>query len=177
MWKSILAVLLSDVFKTAVLAFCIALAVSILSKGSKSASSIFQPLVRSVTHGYKYTQGQIVKLRERFVNNEPEGEPLEFEDAGDGDEWGVCTLASKKPVGKSQYIQYDFNLPRPDNTLQLALGQQVTLCCLDEDENVAKKNYFLYSPKNTMGSFSILASAQPGGEKKLRPGEGDFVSY
>jgi hypothetical protein len=175
MWKSILAVLVSDVFKTAVLAFFIALAISIFSKGQKSTSSIFQPVVKTVTHGYKYAQGQIIKLKERF-SVEPEGEPIEFEDAGDGEEWGVCTLASKKPIGRSQYMQYDFKLPRADNTLQLGLGQQVTLCCLDSDDNVAKKNYFLYSPKNTMGSFSVLASTKAGGEKKLRPGEGDFVS-
>jgi hypothetical protein len=37
--------------------------------------------------------------------------------------------------------QYDFDLPEPDYVLPLDLGQQVSLCCLDNDNNVAKGDF------------------------------------
>lgn len=70
--------------------------------------------------------------------------------------WGVCTLASKEVVGRSQFVKYVFDLPREDNTLDLLSGQQVTLCYLNKEDIITKGDYYLYSPKNSKGSFSIL---------------------
>ena len=112
--------------------------------------------------------------------NEIKGVPMVFEGQGE-DGWGVCTLASIKPLGWSRYTEYEFKLPRADNVLQLALGQQLTLCCLDSADNVAKRNYYTYSPKKSLGTFSVVASEhvpESDVEKKKRRarGEGDFVS-
>jgi hypothetical protein len=88
-----------------------------------------------------------------------------------------------EPLGRSQFTEYEFKLPREDYVLQLALGQQVTLCCLDSADNVAKKNYFVYSPgnKKPKGQFSVIAKKyipENAVEMKKRRarGEGDFVS-
>ena len=107
------------------------------------------------------------------------GIPMIFEKDTDGNPgWGVCSLLSKTQVGRSHYMKYDFQLPKADNILNLALGQKVTLCCLNNDDQVAKKDYYLFSPKNTKGKFSILArmDGKEDDGVKLVKGEGDFVS-
>lgn len=112
-------------------------------------------------------------------NNEKEGIPMTFGNDNDGNvSWGVCTLLSKKKMGRSKYMQYEFKLPSEENILNLALGQKVSLCCLDDEDRVAKKDYYLFSPKSKKGSFSILASADgfEDDDVMLAKGEGDFVS-
>lgn len=73
--------------------------------------------------------------------------------------WGVCTLRSKKRLGKSSFVQYDFDLPKSDEYIHLDLGQQLTLCCLDNTNTVAKGNFYLYHGDNAdkLGQFSVLA--------------------
>lgn len=73
--------------------------------------------------------------------------------------WGVCTLRAKKRLGKSSFVQYDFDLPKSDQYIQLDLGQQLTLCCLDNTNTVAKGNFYLYHGDNgdKMGQFSVVA--------------------
>lgn len=75
----------------------------------------------------------------------------------DGEQWGVATLTSKKRLGDSSYIQYDFTLPQMDNTLPLTLGQQLDLCCLDDSGLVKKGGFHLFSRRGQKGLFSILA--------------------
>jgi hypothetical protein len=72
--------------------------------------------------------------------------------------WGVCTLHSKRRLGKSNYVQYEFDLPQADYKLSLELGQKISLCCLDNNSNVAQGDFFPYTPSVTPkpGSFSIL---------------------
>jgi len=70
--------------------------------------------------------------------------------------WGVCTLLSKKKVGRSRYMQYEFSLPYANNTLPLSLGQQITLSCLEADEKVVRGDFYLFSPRNGQGRFSVL---------------------
>jgi hypothetical protein len=78
--------------------------------------------------------------------------------SGIGVGWGVCTLRSKRRLGKSSYVQYEFDLPQPEYKLALELGQQVSLCCLDSGNNVVLGNFFPYTPSITPkpGSFAIL---------------------
>jgi hypothetical protein len=108
-----------------------------------------------------------------------------FEGEG-GDGWGVCTLASVQKLGRSQYTEYEFKLPRQDHVLQLALGQQLTLCCLDSADNVTKKNHYVYSKKSKKGKrkghFSIVAKKyvpedKTEMKKRRARGEGSFVSF
>lgn len=105
---------------------------------------------------------------------------MEFEgDGGVEDGWGVCTLSSVTPIARSQYKEYEFKLPKAEHVMQLALGQQLTLCCLDSADNVAKRNYYVYSPKNTRGQFSIITSEYVPEDvvemkKRRARGEGDF---
>jgi hypothetical protein len=73
--------------------------------------------------------------------------------------WGVCTLRSKKRLGKSSFVQYDFDLPKSDEYIHLDLGQQLTLCCLDSTNTVAKGNFYLYHSEGSdkLGQFSVIA--------------------
>jgi NAD(P)H-flavin reductase len=111
-------------------------------------------------------------------NSKENGVPMIFDKDNDGNmSWGVCTLSAKKKLGRSNYMKYDFKLPKAENILNLALGQKVSLCCLDNDNKVAKKDYYLFTPKNGKGSFSILSSIDGSEEEdnlKLTSGEGDF---
>jgi len=80
--------------------------------------------------------------------------------------WGVCTMGYSssddgsiaKPIGKSSMVQYDFSLSTSNQYLPLALGQQLTLCCLDNNDKVTKANFYPLSSSNnrrTLGSFSL----------------------
>ena len=179
MWKSVLSVLLSDVFKTACVAFLIAFFITFAGKSSRQITKSLKPIGNSVKHFSRLMKGKVSRVFERF-NKETEGVPMAFE--GDGEDgWGVCTLASAKKLARSQYTEYEFKLPKADNVLQLALGQQLTLCCLDSADNVAKRNYYVYSPKKSKGQFSIIASEYVPEDdvemkKRRARGEGDFVS-
>ncbi len=176
--KSFLTVLLSDVAKTVCITFILAFLITTVSKSSNQTKSKFAPILSSVKHVLKLVQGQIQKFRDG-MKTEQEGIPMKFEKDKDGNVgWGVCTLASKKQLGRSKFIKYDFKLPNIDNVLNLALGQKVSLCCLDNEDRVAKKDYYLFSPKNNRGSFSILVSSDnsENDDIKLKKGEGDFVS-
>jgi hypothetical protein len=139
--------------------------------------------MNTIKHILKLLQGQISKLKDGIMksNSKENGVPMIFDKDNDGNmSWGVCTLSAKKKLGRSNYMKYDFKLPKAENILNLALGQKVSLCCLDNDNKVAKKDYYLFTPKNGKGSFSILSSIDGSEEEdnlKLTSGEGDFVSF
>jgi len=179
MLKSIMAVLVSDVFKTACVAFIIAFLVTFIGKSSKQISrNLLRPIANSISHTFKIIQGTFSRMIDTMAQSkETEGIPLEF-DGKDG--WGVCTLESKMDLGRSSYVQYDFKLPDPDNTLPLTLGQKLMLCCLDSSDNVSKKSYYVFSPKKSRGFFSIVAPKNPPkpeereAAKRRAKGEGDF---
>ena len=182
MLKSILTIFLSDIAKTALIAFFLAFTITFLTKSSTISKTI-SPLFSSIKHVFKLCAGQIQKVKEGVIaNSEKEnGIPMTFENDEDGNVgWGVCTLSSKTKIGRSQFMQYEFDLPNEENILNLALGQKITLCCLDDEDRVAKKDYYMFSPKSKKGSFSILTPSVDGTEDdndvKLAKGEGDFVS-
>jgi len=157
MWRSILTVLLSDAFKTGLMAFTIAFALSVVSKSSLSTKLSFNGWIQSATHFYKLLRGRATRIADKFRVQEAKGVPMTFDETDPETQgWGVCTLEGKKNIGRSRYVQYDFSLPREDNTLNLSLGQQLTLCCLDEKNNVSKGDFYLFSPRNAKGRFSIL---------------------
>lgn len=117
-----------------------------------------------------------MRAKDGFRNNEPDGIPMYFDEVTSTNEgWGVCTLAGKKQVGRSQFVQCDFDLPQGDNFLDLGLGQQVTLCCLDENDDVAKDNYYVYSPRKTLGSFSILVPSKGRFDRESYPNFADVL--
>lgn len=167
-WKSVLTMLLSDAFKTAVVAFVLAFSLSFLARSSVSFPSIsLEKYLGGAQNVYKLVRGRAVRLADKFKTDK-KGLPMPF-DGEDG--WGVCTLRAKKRIGRSSYSQYDFDLPRSDYVLPLGLGQQVQLCCLDDEGNVAKGNFFTYSPRSTMGMFSIVAPNKSPSENKFAVGK------
>mmetsp|Transcript_25570 Transcript_25570/g.37791 ORF Transcript_25570/g.37791 Transcript_25570/m.37791 type:complete len:116 (-) Transcript_25570:1489-1836(-) len=103
MLKSIMAVLVSDVFKTACVAFIIAFLVTFIGKSSKQISrNLLLPLANSISHTFKIIQGKFSRMTDTMAKSkETEGIPMEF-DGKDG--WGVCTLESKKDLGRSSYV-------------------------------------------------------------------------
>ena len=187
MIKSILGILVSDVFKTACVAFLLAFFITFATKSSRQVyKTMFQPIARGATHLFRLFKGKVARVSDT-IGSESGGVPMEFEgDESEDEGWGVCTLSNISKIGRSQYKKYDFKLPRADNVLQLALGQQVTLCCLDSADNVAKKNVYTYTPqkkkgKNPTGYFSIVTKEyEPEDDiemkKRRARGEGDFVS-
>jgi hypothetical protein len=95
--------------------------------------------------------------------------------------WGVCSLRSKKRLGKSSFVQYDFDLPNPNEFIQLDLGQQLSLCCLDNKQNVAKGDFYLYHghrENSMLGTFSILAPNRTPADNAYEMGKeaANFVS-
>lgn len=154
MIKSLFSVLVSDVFKTACLAFLIAFCVTFISKYSEMISRLLKPFFSSIVDQLKLIRGVVSRVADTF-EKETDDIPMVF--AGE-DGWDVCTFVGKQSLGRSQFELYEFKLPKPENTLPLTLGQKITLCCLDDENNVAKRNFSVFSPKSAKGSFSIIAS-------------------
>mmetsp|Transcript_5356 Transcript_5356/g.10340 ORF Transcript_5356/g.10340 Transcript_5356/m.10340 type:complete len:431 (+) Transcript_5356:264-1556(+) len=138
----------SNVVRVAVIAFLIAFAATMLFR-------LPGGMAQSLSKFFKTLNGRIERFVER-VKPDEEGIPMPFEEGNEG--WGVSTLRSRKRLGKTNFIQYEFELPEPDYVLPLELGQQVSLCCLDNEGNVARGDFFPFSPtgKTKPGSFSVL---------------------
>jgi len=156
--KSIAALLASDVFKVAALAFCFAFSLSLLSKSGISVLPALQSIPQKFSKLIKVIKGTLSRFSEKtFTKKKKSGTPMTFDDnVNDG--WGTCTLKARKKIGKSSFEQFEFTLPSPDNVLPLDLGQQISLCCLDNNNHVAKGEFYPYvSGKHAkLGSFSIL---------------------
>mmetsp|Transcript_11491 Transcript_11491/g.21490 ORF Transcript_11491/g.21490 Transcript_11491/m.21490 type:complete len:461 (-) Transcript_11491:1778-3160(-) len=179
MIRSALAILVSDVFKTACVAFLIAFLITFASKSTRRIKKSVQGVSSALNHVSRLAKGKFMRFTERF-QRETKGIPMVFEGTGE-EGWGVCTLSKVQPLARSQFTEYEFKLPNEEYFLQYALGQQVTLCCLDSADNVAKKNYFVYNPgkKKQKGHFSVIAKQyipENSVEMKKRRarGEGDF---
>jgi NAD(P)H-flavin reductase len=157
--KSLLSLLTMDVVRVAIVAFSLALLFSIAFRSSNTFTTAVQT-------SWKLVNGQIQRVLDKFRPTE-QGIPMPFDDANtDKQGWGVCTLRSKRRLGKSSFVQYDFDLPEPDYVLPLDLGQTISLCCLDNDNSVAKGDFFVYNGNNESnskngapkpGQFTILA--------------------
>jgi len=104
-------------------------------------------------------------LRQRIVEtvenvfdlSGPEPIAMPFDDA-DADGWGVCTLRSKERYGATSFYRYVFDLPEPDYVLPMELGETVTLCCIDQNEQAVQAEFYPFAPESRTrpGSFSIL---------------------
>lgn len=148
-WRPFLTVLLSDVFKTAIVAFLIAAGVTLLSKcftGAATASG-GSNIVSNIATKLKQFAGVITKSTR---TNKPVDRtvPMPFE--GDGG-WGKCTIRSKKKVGTSPFTVYEFALPKPEYNIPLALGQQLDFCCLSSDDDICTGNFYPYEVGNESG--------------------------
>ena len=142
----------SKIAKLAAVTFCLTLVVSLSLRvllGSDTVSS-------RLTKFAKMVKGRTERIVDRYRPT-PASTPMPFEDENEG--WGICSLKARKRLGKTQFLQFDFELPKPEYTLPLDLGQQISLCCLDNDGNVARGSFFPFYKENseTPGSFSILA--------------------
>jgi len=131
MCKSIFGMLLSDVCRAAVIAFGISFVISIVP---------FQRIIRNV-----------IDCMKKNVKRFQRGIPMEYNGEGG---WGVCCLSKKKKIGKSDYVEYEFNLPSSKNILGLGLGQELTMCFLTKDDDVVKGEFHPWSSK--VGSFSVV---------------------
>ena len=133
---------------------------------AKFAASIAALRTKLATLGTAIRE-QIFGVLQRFKKQpEAAGIPMPFDASSDNEGWGVCTLRSKRRLGRSSFVQYEFDLPEPDYFLPLDLGQQVSVCCLDNANNVAKGDFFPYQVecKKRLGSFAIgIFSSNSGG--------------
>lgn len=140
--------------KVAIAAFFVAF---LLSMTVKYSGSIGEGIARY----FRIVVGKFQRFMEQLTPAE-EGIPMVF-DTKHADGWGVCTLKSKRRLGKSDFVQYEFDLPNSRYVLPLELGQQITMMCLDNDSNIARGDFYPFytsrSPKP--GVFSILVPNKP----------------
>ena len=179
MWSSFLAVLLSDVFKTALVAFVLAVGVSlvpkILSAGGDSGggeslisslknrmTSILSPLLPNKKSKTRGGGGQ--QKRETYT------QPMPFE--GDGG-WGKCTLRSKSPMGS--FTVYEFALPESYYTVPVALGQQLDLCCLSASDDICTGSFYPYNEGGVDVNAGVVRVVVPN-DKVAEEGNTKFVS-
>mmetsp|Transcript_10623 Transcript_10623/g.15659 ORF Transcript_10623/g.15659 Transcript_10623/m.15659 type:complete len:484 (+) Transcript_10623:187-1638(+) len=154
MWKTFLAVVLSDVFKAAFVAFLLAFSISLFANSSNGLAIPSPQKIRSgLDYYYKLLKGRATRFWNKVRPVEKiDAVPMPFHPEDDG--WGVCMLRSKEQIGRSPFVRYDFDLPRADYVLPLSLGQTITLCCLDESDNIVEGNFYTF--KEDTGTFSIV---------------------
>ena len=147
-WRSFLAVFLSDVFKTAIVAFLIAAGVTLLSKclTGGAVSGVISKVYNNMSTTLKKFTAAITKSSRAKPVDRPV--PMPFE--GDGG-WGKCTLRSKRKVGTSPFTVFEFALPKPEYNIPLALGQQVDFCCLSSDDDICMGSFYPYEVGNESG--------------------------
>jgi len=169
--KCIGGILISDVVKVAIVAFVLAFSMSILSRASLldaplpsgvaklvgAASFPFRKAASACTLCYRWARGHMLRTADKAggVAATAHGPAIPMKFDGEGG-WGVCALQSKEEVGRSSYTKYEFALPDGNNVLPLSLGQQVSLCCLDNNDSVVQGDFFPYSSRHERGKFSLL---------------------
>eukprot|EP00804_Cyclotella_cryptica_P019588 CCRYP_014346-RA/>CCRYP_014346-RA protein AED:0.10 eAED:0.10 QI:378/1/1/1/1/1/3/200/449 len=193
LWPSLLAVLLSDVCKTAIVAFFLAIGVSLAAK------FLSQSTVGGAETGKEGIRGFFQRIKNFFsslLSSKSErvqrSTPMPFE--GDGG-WGKCTLRSKRKIG-SKFTVYEFALPKSEYSLPLGLGQQLDFCCLSLDDDVVTGSFYPYEMNDGergvvrvvvpnrdakgnaalvgLGSskfIEVLHDLRPGEEVAIRPGK------
>jgi len=201
--KTVLGVLTSSRFRAAAAVFCFFFVVSFLAKSIKQSSGSnvssddnsldndgkaggpFSGTTKSIRASLKALKfiisGIISRVQTLFRKpSYAEGTPMPFDFSNENEGWGVCTLRSKRRLGRSSFVQYEFDLPEPDWVLPLELGQLISVCCLDNHSNVAKGEFFPYKPdaKPRLGTFSILAPNRTPTENEFAIGDdaANFVS-
>eukprot|EP00816_Leptocylindrus_hargravesii_P011949 CAMPEP_0196824100 /NCGR_PEP_ID=MMETSP1362-20130617/90414_1 /TAXON_ID=163516 /ORGANISM="Leptocylindrus danicus, Strain CCMP1856" /LENGTH=450 /DNA_ID=CAMNT_0042204235 /DNA_START=138 /DNA_END=1490 /DNA_ORIENTATION=- len=138
------------------------------------AAKLKQMLLRSV---FSLQGGaSAAKASEQVPSATADAVPMKFANGQEG--WGVCTLLDRRDVplksssssgdgSAGEYVEYTFALPRAENYIPLALGQQVSMCCLDAEQNVAKGDFYPFSPRFQTGKFSIVVPKCGGDVDKL----------
>jgi len=129
----------------------------ITRRPSISIPSITLPSIElpsSFSVALKMARGKVSRLLSflsPLIKREKEGIPMPFELEGG---WGLANLINKEPKGSS-FVEYEFGLADKDYVLPLVLGQQLTLCCLDDANDVAQGDFFTFG-KTTKGGFKIV---------------------
>lgn len=164
---------MSDAVKAATITFCVAMIVTIVIKSAA--------LKKQMAGVSKFLKGLMLRIGDGlFQRANKEGVPMTFDDT-ENDGWGVCTLRSKKKLGRTSFVQYDFDLPKSNQVIPLKLGQQAALCCLDNSGSVAKGDFFIYHPQvNAMlGRFAIVAPNKGALDNEYDVGSdaANFVSF
>ena len=194
--------LTSDKFRGALAAFTIFLLLSLIVNSTKKSSNdslsannnlpdegsrggLFGSAARSISlslTAFKVFISNFFSVFGRVFKKQVDevGTPMPFDYSNDNEGWGVCTLRSKRRLGRSSFVQYEFDLPESDFVLPLDLGQQISVCCLDNHSNVAKGEFFCYNPdsRTRLGTFSILAPNRTPTENEFAIGDdaANFVS-
>jgi hypothetical protein len=159
--------IVKDIMKAAFITLALAAALTVLSRSGpllKGVGGAFKGVGSSVAGGFgsffggfgSFFKGMTLRIVDTLKPNK-EGVPMSFSGTNDG--WGVCTLRSKRKLGKTNFVHYEFDLPQSNQVLPLKLGQKCELCCLDNKGNVAKGDFYAYHPtvNAVLGRFSIVA--------------------
>jgi len=192
-WSSFLTVLLSDVFKTALVAFLLAVGVSLVPKflggstvsvgsgtagGSSSSGEVsgggsVKNWLLTLTNRISTSIQSILPTKSTTKTKEAYTESMPF--TGDGG-WGKATLLSKKHIGNS-YTIYEFALPKSYYKVPLALGQTLEFCCLSSNDDICTGSFYLYDGDTygKGGSVGVVRVVLPN-DKVADEGNAQFVS-
>jgi len=193
-WSSFLTVLLSDVFKTALVAFLLAVGVSLVPKflggstvsvgsgtagGSSSSGEVsgggsVKNWLSTLTNRISTSIQSILPTKSTTKTKEAYTESMPF--TGDGG-WGKATLLSKKHIGNS-YTIYEFALPKSYYKVPLALGQTLEFCCLSSNDDICTGSFYLYDGDTyggKGGSVGVVRVVLPN-DKVADEGNAQFVS-
>ncbi|KAL9178985.1 hypothetical protein ACHAXT_011958 [Thalassiosira profunda] len=177
-WSSFLAVLVSDVFETALVAFLLAAGVACVPK--------LMSKVKATAGGYEGEEASekwsLTSLASKLMSSvqsllptrqadatEAYSEPMPFD--GDGG-WGKCTLRSKKSV--ASFTVYEFALPEAYYTVPLALGQQLDFCCLSATDDICTGSFYLHHDGNTAQEAGVVRVVVPN-DKEMDEGGAQFM--
>ena len=191
--SSFLTVLLSDVFKTALVAFLLAVGVSLVPKflggstvsvgsgaagssssGEVSGSGSVKNWLSTLTNRISTSIQSILPTKSTSTTKkEAYTESMPF--TGDGG-WGKATFLSKKHIGNS-YTIYEFALPKSYYKVPLALGQTLEFCCLSSNDDICTGSFYLYDGDTygKGGSAGVVRVVLPN-DKVADEGNAQFVS-
>ena len=201
-WSSFLAVLVSDVFKTALVAFILALGVNYFrhffnngtvvaggggggaatAAGGGSEGGVGDDHESLLSKLSTLTKERIINPIQALLDKSPasskntkksqEAYTTPMPFDGDGG-WGKCTLRSKKNVGVS-FTVYEFALPKSYYTVPLALGQALEFCCLSSNDDICTGSFY---PYDVGGDGTGVVRVVLPNEAADDEGNAKFVSY
>lgn len=111
--------------------------------------------IPGVSENIKITYANILISLERFQRIATKIVDLNPAEEIDIEEWKVCTLSDREDIS-SKYSKYRFELLNPDGVLPLNIGQELTMCVIDDDDRVHKESFFPISTQKSKGYFDVV---------------------
>lgn len=196
-WSSLLAVLLSDVCKTALAAFVLAagtaLAWTLLSqllarkrsqdRATPAGGERTAPAAGRALEGVRVAAARVLgparralagAKAERRPRSTAATHPVAMPFEGDGG-WGKCAFRALTPAPGGDFVVAEFTLPNRHHVVSLALGQKLEFCCLGTDDTVVSESFYPYGDSGE-GETGVVRVVLPTAVEGDEGGGSKFVS-